>query len=257
MQELKGIKTGFDDLDDTIGGFENGHLIMLCGRPSIGKTAFVMSLIDAICVKETKAVLYFSLEMDKQQFASRVLMMKAGVTNKGELKDEEWTRLAATVEELSNSKLWIDDTTGITIDMIKEKTERFVQEKSVDLVVIDYLQLIDSGIDMETRDEEIAYIIENLKKLAISVDKPVLVLSQLAHSMHKENYPSLDDIKAYKSISPFLDDIILMYRDDYYDKDSPLQGICELEIAKPEKSRGKVVKIFFDRSHLRFENITN
>lgn len=219
----RGIPTGIRELDNTITGLNRSDLIILAARPGMGKTSFALNIARHVSVVCNKRVAFFSLEMSKEQLASRVLSTEALVggtkLRTGELTENDWTRLVEAGDILSKAELYFDDSPGITVPEMKAKIRRL---KDVDLVVIDYLQLMNSAKRIDNRVQEISEITRNLKIMAKELNIPVITLSQLARASEKrqEHKPVLSDLRDSGSIEQDADIVLFLYRDAYYSNEA-------------------------------------
>ncbi len=236
---ITGLPTGFTDLDYKTAGFQNSDLIILAARPATGKTSFVLNIAEYMALKKNKAVAIFSLEMSKQQLVNRLFSMGARIDSTalrtGALKDEEWGRLVESAGIIGNSRLIIDDTPGITVRELRSKCRKYQLEHGLDIVIIDYLQLMSgSGRSSESRQQEISDISRSLKLLARELNVPVIALSQLSRAVESrtEHRPMLSDLRESGAIEQDADIVMFLYRDELYNKDSDKKGITELIIAK-------------------------
>ena len=216
-RELGGIPSGFSELDAKIGGLSRSDLILIAARPGIGKTSLALNIASHVALKEKKGVAIFSLEMSGEQLVSRMISSLALVDSSrlrtGDIRPDEWTRLAEAVSILGDSPMKIDDNAGITVQEIKAKLRR---EKDIGLVIIDYLQLMRSGSRSENRVQEVAEISRSLKIMARELDIPVVALSQLnrASESRKDKKPMLSDLRESGSIEQDADIVIFLYRDE-------------------------------------------
>ena len=228
---LTGITTGFSKLDEMTSGMQKSDLIILAARPAMGKTAFALSLARNAAVKGKASVMIFSLEMAKEQLTQRLLSMESKVDlqtlKTGRLERRDWDDLNVALDILSNSNIHIDDTAGISIMEMKSKCRRLKAEAGLDLVIIDYLQLMNPEGKADSRTQEISVISRNLKLLARELDCPVLVLSQLSRAPEQrtDHRPMLSDLRESGSIEQDADIVIFLYRDEYYNKDRKTRGV--------------------------------
>ena len=223
---LTGITTGFADLDAKTSGLQKSDLIILAARPAMGKTAFALSLARNAAVKGNASVMIFSMEMAKEQLSQRLLSMESKVElqklKKGNLDRRDWEDINIAMDVLSGTNIHIDDTAGISIMEMKSKCRRLKAEKGLDLVVIDYLQLMNPEGKADSRTQEISVLSRNLKLLARELDCPVLVLSQLSRApeTRTDHRPMLSDLRESGSIEQDADIVIFLYRDEYYNKEN-------------------------------------
>ena len=238
-QHITGVATGFIDLDNKTAGFHKSDLILIAARPAMGKTAFALNIATNAAINSNTPVVVFSLEMSKEQCANRILCAQAMVDSskvqKGDITDDEWTKLAMASGELSESSgIFIDDTPGITAAEIRSRCRKLKTEKNIGLVVIDYLQLISGSGKASGREQEIAEISRSLKILAKEIDVPVIALSQLSRApeARTDHRPMLQDLRESGSIEQDADMVMFIYRDDYYNPQTEQTNIAEIIIAK-------------------------
>ena len=236
--KIVGIPTGFKDLDEKTSGFQRSDLIILAARPAMGKTAFALNIAQQSAVKYGSSVIIFSLEMSKEQLGQRLLAMQARVEmqklKQGDLDRKDWDRITMALDELNNTKIVIDDTPGISIMEMRNKCRRLKAEQGLDLIVIDYLQLMSLQGKTDNRQQEISTISRNLKLLAREMNCAVIVLSQLSRAVEQrqDHRPILSDLRESGSIEQDADIVIFLYRDDYYNENTDKPGVCEVNIAK-------------------------
>ena len=259
-QLYQGIPTGIYDLDETITGLNRSDLILLAARPGMGKTSFALNIARHVAVKEKRKVAFFSLEMTKEQLTARLLSTEAmvgGVKLRiGKLADDEWIRLVEAGDILSKTEIYFDDTPGITVPEMKAKLRRL---KNVDLVVIDYLQLMSGGRRIDNRVQEISEITRNLKIMAKEINVPVLTLSQLsrASEQRSDHRPMLSDLRDSGSIEQDADIVLFLYRNDYYrdgenvDEDFD-KNSGECIIAKNRHGETRTVPLHWQGEFMRF-----
>ncbi len=246
---LTGITTGFKYLDSMTSGLQRSDLIILAARPAMGKTAFALSLALNAAVKGGASVMVFSLEMSKEQLGQRLLSMESKVSMQnlktGRLERRDWDDINIALDVLSKANIHIDDTAGINIMEMKSKCRRLKGEEGLDLVVIDYLQLMTPEGRADSRTQEISVISRNLKLLARELDCPVLVLSQLSRApeTRTDHRPMLSDLRESGSIEQDADIVIFLYRDEYYNEDTESPGECEVIVAKHRSGPTGTVKV--------------
>ena len=246
---LTGITTGFKYLDSMTSGLQRSDLIILAARPAMGKTAFALSLALNAAVKGGASVMVFSLEMSKEQLGQRLLSMESKVSMQnlktGRLERRDWDDINIALDILSKANIHIDDTAGINIMEMKSKCRRLKGEEGLDLVVIDYLQLMTPEGRADSRTQEISVISRNLKLLARELDCPVLVLSQLSRApeTRTDHRPMLSDLRESGSIEQDADIVIFLYRDEYYNEDTESPGECEVIVAKQRSGPTGTVKV--------------
>lgn len=212
-----------------------------------------LTIVDKY-VREGKGCLYFSLEMSNEQFIRRMLMMTAGVVASNEdFSDEQWNDIADRAYELADSKLVLDDSVGLSVEEIIDKSRQFVKDNyALELIIIDYFQLISTD-RMKARKDEIGEVVKSLKQLAVEMDCPVLVLGQLGRILRDDKRPVLEDIDSYDVMKSFLDYIVLMNREEYYQEDTTRKDISNLYISKNGTLPFQQVELRFNRQYLRFE----
>lgn len=256
----RGIPTGIKDLDDTITGLNRSDLILLAARPGMGKTSFALNIARHVAVKENKKVAFFSLEMTREQLTSRLLSTEAMVhgvkLRTGKLEEDEWIRLIEAGDILSKTQLYFDDTPGITVPEMKAKLRRL---KDVDLVVIDYLQLMSSAKRIDNRVQEISEITRNLKIMAKEINVPVITLSQLSRASEQraEHRPMLSDLRDSGSIEQDADIVLFLYRGDYYKNDEAIEedydkNSGECIVAKNRHGETRTVPLHWQGEFMRF-----
>lgn len=258
---LTGITTGFSKLDEMTSGMQKSDLIILAARPAMGKTAFALSLARNAAVKGKASVMIFSLEMAKEQLTQRLLSMESKVDlqtlKTGRLERRDWDDLNVALDILSNSNIHIDDTAGISIMDMKSKCRRLKAEAGLDLVIIDYLQLMNPEGKADSRTQEISVISRNLKLLARELDCPVLVLSQLSRAPEQrtDHRPMLSDLRESGSIEQDADIVIFLYRDEYYNKeDTEKPGECEVIVAKHRSGPTGSVDVAWIERYTQFKD---
>ena len=260
---VKPVPTGIGDLDRVITGLNRSDLILLAARPGMGKTSFALNIARNVSVIAKKTVAFFSLEMTKEQLASRLLSSEALVggtkLRTGRLNQEEWNRLIGAGDILKNASLYLDDTPGITVPEMKAKLRRL---KNIDLVVIDYLQLMSTGRRDGNRVQEISEITRNLKILAKEINVPVICLSQLsrASEQRQDHRPQLSDLRDSGSIEQDADIVLFLYREGYYDREKGAetaqaaidQNSGECIVAKNRHGETTTVKLHWQGEFMRF-----
>ena len=250
--DVTGITTGFADLNKKINGLQRTDLILLAARPAMGKTAFSLNLVQNAALKGDASVAVFSLEMSKEQLVQRMLSAQSNVElskiKTGNLGESDWPRIIDAMAVLSEANIFKDDTPGIKISEIRSKCRRLKIEKGLDLILIDYLQLMEGEGKNENRQQEIAKISRSLKILAKELDCPVIALSQLSRSpeLRKDHRPILSDLRESGSIEQDADIVMFLYRDEYYHDDSEKKNIGEVIIAKNRHGEtGNVELVWF------------
>ena len=258
---LTGITTGFADLDAKTSGLQKSDLIILAARPAMGKTAFALSLARNAAVKGNASVMIFSMEMAKEQLSQRLLSMESKVElqklKKGNLDRRDWEDINIAMDVLSGTNIHIDDTAGISIMEMKSKCRRLKAEKGLDLVVIDYLQLMNPEVKADSRTQEISVLSRNLKLLARELDCPVLVLSQLSRApeTRTDHRPMLSDLRESGSIEQDADIVIFLYRDEYYNKENTEKpGECEVIVAKHRSGPTGTIDVSWIERYTQFKD---
>ena len=259
-EQITGVPTGFIDLDKITNGMQNSDLIIIAGRPAMGKTAFALNIALNASRKANSSVAVFSLEMSSQQLVQRLLSSEARVDasklRSGKLYGDDWDHLTEASSELNELNIFIDDTPAINVTELRAKCRRLKRESGLNMVIIDYLQLM-SGGKSDNREQQISEISRSLKALAKELDIPVLALSQLNRSVEVRNdrRPLPSDLRESGAIEQDADIIIFLYRDEVYHKDSKDKGIAEIIIAKHRHGPTGVVKLTFIKEFTRFENM--
>ena len=236
--DLTGLTTGFRDLNKKINGLQRSDLLLIAARPAMGKTAFALNLVQNAALKGDASVAVFSLEMSKEQLVQRMIASQSTVELKkiktGTLADNDWPRITDGMAILSGAKIHIDDTPGIKISELRSKCRKLKIEKGLDLVLIDYLQLMEGEGQNESRQQEIAKISRSLKILAKELDCPVVALSQLSRAPEQraDHRPMLSDLRESGSIEQDADIVMFLYRDEYYNPDTEKKNIGEVIVAK-------------------------
>lgn len=259
-----GIPTGFADLDERTTGLQRGDLVIIAGRPSMGKTAFVLSIALNVGAKHRKGVAIFSLEMSKAQIVQRMLCAEARVNmhqlRSGKLPSRDHPKLSLAAGPLYEAPVFIDDTPAISVLEIRAKARRLKAQGNLDLVLIDYLQLMSSPTRSESRQQEISQISRSLKGLAKELDVPVIALSQLSRAVEQrggDRRPQLSDLRESGAIEQDADVVMFVYRGEYYfPEDEQLRGTAEIMISKQRNGPTGDVKLAFKREYARFENLT-
>ncbi|MCK4739404.1 MAG: replicative DNA helicase [Deltaproteobacteria bacterium] len=267
---ITGIPTGYKDLDRLTSGFQKSDLIILAGRPGMGKTAFALNIAEHVAVEEKIPVVVFSLEMSKEQLTQRLLSSRAKVDlqrlRNGRLKDEDWTSLTTAVGTLYEAPIYIDDTPALTALEIRAKARRWKVELGVELIIVDYLQLMRATSRTDSREQEISYISRSLKALAKELNIPVIALSQLSRRTEQRegNRPQLSDLRESGAIEQDADVVAFVYRQAAYkDCDCP-KDLCtcgvrrsaELIVAKQRNGPTDDIPLTFMREIARFEDQT-
>lgn len=262
---ITGLETGFRDLDYKTAGLQKSDLVLIAARPAMGKTAFVLNIAEYMALHSKSTIAIFSLEMSKEQLIKRMLSMNSHVDSQkirtGSLEDTDWDRLVGSVRKIGNSNLMIDDTSGITVQELRSKCRKLKIEKGLDLVIIDYLQLM-SGSGRrrgDNRQQEISDISRALKIMARELNIPVIALSQLSRAVEQrpEKKPLLSDLRESGAIEQDADMVMFLYRDEYYNPDTEEKGVAEVIIAKQRSGPTGSVKLAWLSQYTKFGNLEN
>ncbi len=258
---ITGLPTGFDELNRRTGGFHGGELILIAGRPGMGKSSFAVNIAEYVSFCEKKCVAIFNLEMPREQIVSRILCSQAMVNSikmrTGDLDGDDWLKLGEVIPRLSNSPMYIDDTATITVAQIRAKCRRLKQSKDLALIVIDYLQLMQSGRNTDSRQQEISDISRSLKILAKELNVPVIALSQLSRASEKrpDKRPMLSDLRESGAIEQDADMVMFLYRDEYYNENSDDKNIAECIVAKHRSGETGTFKLGWKGEFTKFSNL--
>lgn len=261
-QAVTGLTTGYKDLDEMTAGLKGSELIIVGARPAMGKTAFALNISRNAALENDAVVAIFSLEMSAQQLVMRLLSSESKIPfdklRTGKLTSEEFNRLTIGANKLATMKIVIDDSPGITVGELRSKCRRIKQEFGLDMVMIDYLQLIHSNARTSSRQEEVSHISRNLKGLARELDVPVIALSQLSRAVEQrpEKKPMMSDIRESGSIEQDADVVAFLYREDYYDPETENQNTVEIIIGKQRSGPVGTVTLSFIKEYSKFENFS-
>lgn len=259
---ITGIPTGFIDLDYKLSGMQPSDLILIAARPSMGKTAFVLNIAQHVAFRQKKSVAIFSLEMSKEQLMNRFFSLESHVDaqllRSGNLNERDWEMLIEGAGTIGRSHLVIDDTSGITVSQMRSKCRKYKLDMGLDLVIVDYLQLMSGSSRRrnESRQQEIAEISRSLKALARELNVPVVALSQLSRAVESrtDRRPMLSDLRESGAIEQDADVCMFIYRDDYYNKDSPDRNIAEIIVAKQRNGPIGTIRLAWMPQYTRFGN---
>lgn len=261
--KVTGIPTGFIDLDYKTAGLQPSDLILIAARPSMGKTAIALNIAQHAAVKENAATAIFSLEMSKEQLVNRLLcseaMVDAQKVRTGDLEDEDWAKIASGSSVLSNAPIYIDDTPGITVSEMKAKCRKLKLEKGLDLILIDYLQLMSGNGRTESRQQEISEISRSLKALAREMEAPVVALSQLSRACESraDHRPMLSDLRESGAIEQDADVVMFLYRDEYYNPETEAKNQGELIVAKQRNGPTGTIHLVWMGQYTKFASMEN
>ena len=259
---VTGIHTGFVDLDYKMSGLQPSDFILVAARPSMGKTAFVLNIAQYVAFHEKMATAIFSLEMAKEQLVNRLFSLEsrvdAQVLRSGNLSDSDWEKLIEGAGVIGSSNLIIDDTPGISISELRSKCRKFKLEHDLKLIIIDYLQLMSGGKNRsDSRQQEISEISRSLKGLARELNVPIIALSQLSRAVEQrpEHRPMLSDLRESGAIEQDADVVMFIYRDDYYNKDTDMKNIAEINIAKQRNGPIGTINLVWLPQYTKFANM--
>ncbi len=263
QETTRGLRTHYSDLDRKLNGLAPGSLYVVAGRPSMGKTSFALNLLDHVCVRDGVPALLFTLEVTKEQVAESMLCGNARVDAhrlmRGELSVDEYAKVPEAAARMIQAPLYIDDTPGLTIGRLRAKARRMRADKHIGLIVVDYLQLLNLGEGAESRQIEISRLSAALKHMARELEVPVITLSQLnrAVEQRQDKRPLMGDLRESGSIEQDADAVLLLYREEYYNKEKlEARGKAELILAKNRNGPTGTVDLFFFPNMMRFENPT-
>ena len=262
--QITGLPTGFADLDEKTCGLQGGDLVIVAGRPSMGKTAFAINVAEHVAVKEGKPALVFSMEMNKKQLTERSIA-SLGALHMQSIRSGQgidFDKLSFAVGQLYKAPLHIDDTAALTVMQMRSRARRLARKNGLSLIVVDYIQLAtgdSSSKKSGMREQEVSSISRGLKALAKEFNCPVIALSQLNRKVddRADKRPMLSDLRESGAIEQDADIILMMYRDDYYNKNSPEQGIAEIGIVKQRMGETGIVKVLFQGEFSRFKNLSS
>lgn len=258
---VTGIATGFVDLDYRMSGLQPSDLILVAARPSMGKTAFVLNIAQYVAFHSDLCTAIFSLEMSKEQLVNRLFSLESRVDaqllRSGNLADSDWEKLIEGAGTIGRSKLIIDDTPGISISELRSKCRKYKLEHDLKLIIIDYLQLMSGNGKTDSRQQEISDISRSLKSLARELNVPVIALSQLSRQVEQrpDHRPMLSDLRESGAIEQDADVVMFIYRDDYYNKDTPDKNIAEIIIAKQRNGPIGTVNLVWLPQYTKFANM--
>ncbi len=260
---VMGVPTGFTDLDGMLGGFQKSDLIILAGRPGMGKSSLAISVAQNAAKKHNSRVALFSLEMSNEQMVQRLLAMETAIDSHrlrmGQVHDDEWPILLEAANTLAHTNIFIDDTPAASVNDIRTKARRLYAEHGLDMIMIDYMQLMSgqSGGRNENRQQEISYISRSLKGLARELNVPVLALSQLSRAVEgrADKRPMLSDLRESGSIEQDADAVLFIYREDYYIEDTDRQNIADVIVAKHRHGSTGTVSLFFRKELTQFRDL--
>ena len=258
---VTGIPTGFIDLDYKLSGLQRSDLVLIAARPSMGKTAFVLNIAQHVAFRQNLAVAIFSLEMSKEQLVNRLFSLEshvdAQVLRTGNLSDTDWEKLIEGAGTIGNSRMIIDDTSGISIAEMRSKCRKYKLENQLGIIMIDYLQLMSGGgRGSESRQQEISDISRGLKSLARELNVPVVALSQLSRAVEQrpDHRPMLSDLRESGAIEQDADMVMFLYRDSYYNKDTEMKNLAEVIVAKQRNGPVGTINLLWMPEYTTFKN---
>ncbi|MFL4476153.1 replicative DNA helicase [Paeniglutamicibacter sp. MACA_103] len=256
-----GVPTGIFELDELTQGLHGGQMIVIAARPAVGKSTFALDFARSASIKHNMTSVFFSLEMGRNEIAMRLLSAEASIAlqnlRKGTIQDEEWSKIATTMGRLNDAPLFIDDSPNMSLMEIRAKCRRLKQKHDLKLVVLDYLQLMSSGKKVESRQQEVSEFSRALKLLAKELDVPVIALSQLNRGSEQrtDKKPMISDLRESGSIEQDADMVILLHREDIYDKESARAGEADVIVAKHRNGPTKTIVVAFQGHYSRFNNM--
>lgn len=259
-EDIMGVPTGFIDLDRLLNGLQSSDLLIIAGRPGMGKTAFMLSIAKNAAQVYKKHVAIFSLEMANEQLVQRLIAQETGIDSQrlrsGKLNEDEWPVFTHAIEVLSDTRMFLDDTPALTPLQLRTKCRRLHLEYRLDLVLVDYLQLMSGGLRIENRVQEVSYISRNLKILARELNVPVLAAAQLSRAVEQraDKEPQLSDLRESGSLEQDADIVMFIHRPEMYEKDAMKQNIAQIKIAKHRNGPVGTVELIFRNNIAKFEN---
>ncbi|MEM7304517.1 MAG: replicative DNA helicase [Pseudomonadota bacterium] len=257
---ITGIATGFDQFDDNTSGLQNGDLIIIAGRPSMGKTSLTMNIAEYAAIQKQSSIAIFSMEMPSHQLTMRMLSSIGRINQQsirtGKLTEEDWPRLTSAVSMLSDAKIFIDDSPALSPTEIRARARRLKREHGLSMIIVDYLQLMQITGSSENRTNDVSEISRSLKALAKELNVPVIALSQLNRSLEQrtDKRPVMSDLRESGAIEQDADLIVFIYRDEVYNEESPDKGTAEIIVAKQRNGPIFKTRLTFLGQYTRFEN---
>lgn len=259
--QVLGVPTGLTDLDNILHGLRKGNLVLIAARPSMGKTSFALNIASHAAIRANIPTAVFSLEMKDTELVSRLisseLMIDASRLMTGELEDDDWEKIAESLNLLGNAPIYINESSNVTVTDIRTKCRRLKHEKNLGLIVIDYLQLMTSDRRSDSRQLEISEISRALKVLALELDIPIIALSQLSRASEKriDHRPMLSDLRDSGAIEQDADIVMFLYREEVYDKETEQKNIAECIVAKNRAGSTDTAKLYWAGQYTRFMNL--
>jgi replicative DNA helicase len=258
--KITGVSTGFDDLDEMLSGLQKADLVLVAARPSMGKTSFILNMVQQAGIRDKVATAIFSLEMSKEQLTQRVLCAEALIDSQrlrtGDINEDEWIKLARAMGPLSEAPIYIDDTPAISISEMRAKCRKLKIEQNLGLILIDYLQLMTGNGKYDSRQQEISEISRSLKGIAKELGVPVVACAQLSRApeMRADHHPIMSDLRESGAIEQDADVIMFLYRDEYYHPDTEKKNIGEVIIAKQRNGPTGTVELVWLGQFTKFAN---
>jgi replicative DNA helicase len=259
-EDTFGVPTGFIDLDRLLGGLQPSDFLIIAGRPGSGKTSFMLSVAKIAAQVHKKHIAIFSMEMSNEQLVQRLIAQETGIDahhlRTGKLTDDEWALFAHAIEVLNDTHIYLDDTPGLTPLQLRTKSRRLHMEFNLDLILVDYLQLMSSGIRSENRVQEVSYISRNMKILARELNVPVLAAAQLSRAIEQraDKEPQLSDLRESGSLEQDSDVVMFIHRPELYEKDTLKQHLVQIKIAKHRNGPVGNIELVFRENLTKFEN---
>ncbi|MGL5152106.1 MAG: replicative DNA helicase [Clostridium sp.] len=260
--DITGVGSGFKDLDEKTSGFQKGDMVLIAARPSMGKTTFALNITENAALRQGKTVVVFSLEMPREQLAYKLLCSEANVDmlrlRTGNLDDKDWENIARATGPLSKARIFIDDTAGVTVMEMRNKCRRLRMEQGkIDMIMIDYLQLMSGSSGSDNRQQEVSEISRSIKALAKEMECPVIALSQLSRAPEQraDHRPMLSDLRESGSIEQDADVVMFLYRDEYYNKETEEKNVGECIIAKQRNGPVGTVKLAWLGQYSKFGDL--
>ncbi|GAA1349864.1 replicative DNA helicase [Falsarthrobacter nasiphocae] len=261
-EEVSGVPTGFYDFDELTHGLHGGQMIVIAARPAVGKSTFALDFARSAAIRHNMTTVFFSLEMGRNEIAMRLLSAEASIPlqdlRKGTVDGDGWSKLAQTMGEVDKAPLFVDDSPNMSLMEIRAKCRRLKQKHDLKLIVLDYLQLMSSGKRVESRQQEVSEFSRSLKLLAKELDVPLIALSQLNRGSEQrtDKKPMISDLRESGSIEQDADMVILLHREDIYDKESPRAGEADVIVAKHRNGPTRTITVAFQGHYSRFNNMS-
>jgi replicative DNA helicase len=259
-EDTFGVPTGFIDLDRLLGGLQPSDFLIIAGRPGTGKTSFMLTVAKNAALTHKKHIAIFSMEMSNEQLVQRLIAQETGIDahhlRTGKLTDDEWALFAHAIEVLNDTHIYLDDTPGLTPLQLRTKSRRLHMEFNLDLILVDYLQLMSSGVRSENRVQEVSYISRNMKILARELNVPVLAAAQLSRAIEQraDKEPQLSDLRESGSLEQDSDVVMFIHRAELYEKDTLKKHLVEIKIAKHRNGPVGNIELVFRENLTKFEN---